>query len=240
MRPLNLKPTLTMLREFLFARTTLLITLLLAAGLLFALQEKRPLHKEFFGGDETHRAEGGDVTTLLWRLPLHSYEGPLILTVEHPKFSTEAGIKILVAGKEKAGGIVPPGSDVPLIFFLFPGEFDRAGEIALRIESKGLPEEALEAVTCILEFPKAGFWLIPDLLLWIGLVLSGLLLGAVAMLIWSLKTPALACYLALSLLAILLVYLLGLQFAARLVNLLPAVLLLFVITAIVRGYLKAE
>jgi cbb3-type cytochrome oxidase subunit 3 len=240
MKPGNLKRTLKLLREFLFARATLLITLLLAAGLLFAFQEKRSLRKDEFNGGEVRRAEDGSGFTLSWRLPLYYYEGPLILTVQHPKSNEEMVVKVLVAGKEKTRGIVPPGSDFPFGFFLFPGSFGRAGEISLQVESEELPAEAPGAFVCTLEFPKAGFWLMPDLFLWFGLVLGGLLLGAAAMLIWSRRSPALACYLAIALLAILLVYLLGLQFAARLANLLPAVLLLFVVAATVRSYLKAE
>ncbi len=228
MRATRLRALARRLFVFLAGRSAAATTVALALCLLFALQAKRPLELDIVAGSPTESAEQPRVVL---RPPVQSYGGPVILRLEHRPVSAAATLRVQQSGRTIAFGYLPAGlgggGGGEKRFLLYGGTLSEG----LPIELQG-DDGAVRAAA--LEFPKAGHWLIPDPLVWIGLVLIGLVLGATAALIWSPPATARACYAAISVALVLAVYLWGLGFAARLARLLPAAALLLVVVAAVR------
>ena len=149
-----------------------------------------------------------------------------MLAVRYPSGPTRAGGR---EGREdsRTGGRGSLSREGEKRFLLYRDTLSAGHPIELQGDNG-----AVHAVT--LEFPKAGHWLIPDPFVWIGLILIGLVLGAVAALILRPLATARACYAAISAVMVLTVYFWGLGFAARLARLLPAAALLLVIVAAAR------
>ena len=206
----------------------------LALCILFALQAKRPLELEIAAGSP---AESAEQSRVVLRPPIYSYGGPVILRIECGPVSAAATLRVQRSGRTVAFGYLPAGSEGgggsgggEKRFLLYGGALSGGLPIELQVGPAG--DGTVRAAA--LEFPKAGHWLIPDPLVWIGLVLTGLVLGAAAALVWSPPAPARACYAAFSVVLVLAIYFWGLGFAARLARLLPAAALLLVVVAVVR------
>jgi hypothetical protein len=217
--------------RFLISPFVLLVTPALAAGIFLACQSKLPAPLESFAGPEQRLQDG-----IIWqyRLPIAYYGGPLLARLEYAALPSGSIVSVKSGKAAPAKGYIAGKPDGAKRFLLYPGALAGSGELKVEIATGGNPNSDSRITGGEVYFPKAGQWLIPDPLLWIGLILLGLVLGVAAATLWRAESAARACYATLAVLLVLLVHFFGLEMASRLVGLLPAAFLLLILSAVFR------
>ena len=216
--------------------TMIIVTVALAVGILLALQAKRPFDLTRFAEPVPESGQKNDLIAR-YALPIASYGGPIVIGLRHAAQPSGGTLRVETAiGDFAATAFLPTGAGGEKLLLLYPGAFSKGGRLNIFFDSPTPQGDSNPILGAQLSFPKAGSWLIPDPWLWTSLVLFGAILGAAATVLWAESKSARANYYTIIVLQIFVIYILGLEFAARLAALLPAALLLLIAAVAFRTF----
>ena len=236
-RPMNPLKARNIVLAFASAPGTVTITIILIGCLFLAMQEKQPLSLDQYL-EPMSNGNCRNVTRSAVNLPLSAYGGPVVLRLKHRELAGGGWISVRASGREIVSGRITPDAAGSKGFFLEAGTLIEPDNIEIRLETNAESPSGKLPLSGSLEFPKAGFWLIPDLHLWIELILIAWLLGASAALLWCRPRIATATYALFAVLMTMGIYFFGMQFASRIGSLIYPVVILFVALLITRAVFR--
>jgi hypothetical protein len=219
--------------SFLLSQFALLVTAALAIGVFLAFQAKLPVALERFTGKGENRS---GVAIREYSLPISAYGGPVLVRIEHGAMPIGSTITLKAGGQIPAVAYITSGERGERRFILYPGAFSGGGKLRIEVSTgsaKGIEKLELGGE---INFPKAGYWLLPDPWLWIALVAMGVILGAAAAVLWAAPLAVKACYVSISILLVLLIHFIGIEFAVRLAWMLPGAVLLLIAAIVFRAF----
>ena len=200
----------------------------LGVGLILAYQAKLPVDADQFA------RPGNDGRKMEYRLPIGSYGGPVLIELEHGAAAAGAKLIIRAGNMEAAEGFLSAGESGTKRFLLYRGALAGGGVITIESAGPGGIELGQVITKATARFPKAGYWLFPDPLVWAALVVLVVLLGTAAAVIWPARSLQRACFAAFSGIAVLTIHFLGMGFAVRLAWMAPAALILPILAVVFR------
>lgn len=226
MSPLNLPESMRRVGRFCAAPLTWIILLFAAGGFIMAVQSKTPLEMALGQPRMLEEMARPGEHSLMMMPPVFHYDGPVIVTLRHAALAAPAAIRLESAGAVLADARIEPGSPGIKQFHIPADTFTpRAGLTFVFATTSSAPlKEKVEKVT--FTFPKAGRWLMPDLLLLAGLLVITLAFGAICALLWDSPINVLSSYIATALMLIFACHLGGLEMMWRIGNQLIAVIFL--------------
>ena len=220
--------------RFILQPSMWLITLIAIVGFLLGVQSKHPLPMDTLQPRVFEKPAEAGMQGLTIKPPIFHYGGPIVFSLQHGEFGEDISLSVASGGKKLSYTVLPASPAGSVRFYFFPGDFSPNTGVNLEFFGDGAAPIDSLFQSAEFTFPKVGAWLVPDILLWGGLLLTAICFGLICSLIWQTSANVIASYAGTVAMLILACHFGGIALAWRITNQLPAVLLLLVAVFLVR------